>query len=136
MFAQNQEVISGGGSYAESSEGSIAGTIGEAVIITEEGTNNHVTQGFHQPDIYVLHVEGREDIVINVFPNPTQDYLNIVSPVPLNMAVYDASGNLVDTVFINDASSPYDVSHLSRGVYMLVFTEGEQTSKTVQIIVQ
>ena len=47
--SQSQEVISTAGEVFETTNGSISWTIGEPVIATLVGTDNSLTQGFHQP---------------------------------------------------------------------------------------
>ena len=45
----SQEVINTAGEVYETPNGSISWTIGEPVIQTLEGSENYLTQGFHQP---------------------------------------------------------------------------------------
>ena len=73
-----QEVVATqGGSYSSSSA-NIDFTIGEVIIDTGTDGTNDLTQGFHQTNWNFV---GLEDFAPNyeatIFPNPTEDVLNI-----------------------------------------------------------
>jgi hypothetical protein len=57
MSAQDLFLISGGGTHSSGSGGSVSWSIGEVVIQTATSSGNHVTQGFHQGNIYVVGIE-------------------------------------------------------------------------------
>lgn len=134
--AQSLELIAGGGGYTEDTGGSVAWSIGEPVIATYEGTSMHVTQGFHQSDIYVVSVERFEEVEIAVFPNPTTDYINITADKAMQMSVYDMSGKLVGLYSIAEATEQIDISELSRGTYNLVFEAENKIVQTIKILKQ
>ena len=73
-----QEVVSTQGDSYSNASASIDFTIGEVVINTGTDGTNDLTQGFHQTNWNLL---GVEDFAPNyeaiIFPNPTQDVLNI-----------------------------------------------------------
>ena len=71
-----QEVISSAGEHFESSSGSASWTIGETIILTLEGDENAVTQGFHQPAI--IPTMSQRGIIISGF------ILLIIGVVALN----------------------------------------------------
>ena len=79
-FAQSitPEVVSNGGDYFANSSCSIAWTIGEPMVETAVGTNNTLTQGFHQGLYTLVNIEKQiVNTKINVYPNPTSDFINI-----------------------------------------------------------
>ena len=75
-----QEVISSQGETYSNANGSMDFTVGEVVINTGTNGTNDLTQGFHQTNWNLV---GVEDFAPNyeatIFPNPTQDVLNIKS---------------------------------------------------------
>lgn len=133
-FGQDLEVISGGGTYTENPNGSIAWTIGEPVIDTYEGTSNHLTQGFHQPDVYVLSTENFVEIELSIYPNPTSDYINVVTDRPLQLRMFDESGKLVQQIDLVNNNDQINVSGLSRGTYVLNFLSSEGMVKSMKIL--
>jgi chitinase len=63
----------------------------------------------------------------NIYPNPVQQQLNILSSESLDggiIRIFDISGKVVMAARV--ASNRIDVSSLTKGVYTLMFTKGEQ----------
>jgi hypothetical protein len=72
------EVIASAGDHFENDDISLSWTLGEPVISTLSG-EYILTQGFHQ-DLYIITAIDEVDITeynIQIFPNPTADYLTI-----------------------------------------------------------
>lgn len=136
VFSQNQNVISNGGNYQESTGGSLTWTIGEVVINTLESTDVHVTQGFNQDWLNFLNIEVfSEKINVTVYPNPTTEFINIESDKKSDLAIYDASGKLVGQYKVNKTDQ-IDLSELSGGIYYLNFSRKNAKIKTIKIIIQ
>jgi len=72
------DVIASGGDHFESDELSLSWTIGETVVSTLE-SDVILTQGFHQGNFIITAIDEKEleNLSINIFPNPTPDYLYI-----------------------------------------------------------
>lgn len=80
VFSQqvSPEVIASAGDHFENEDISLSWTLGEPVISTLSG-EYILTQGFHQ-DLYIItSIDDVEisEMDIQIFPNPTADYLNI-----------------------------------------------------------
>jgi hypothetical protein len=96
LFSQN--VISSQGDSYNDSSASIDFTIGEVVTSTVTNSERSLTQGFHQTNWSFVsienHVPSYEAIV---FPNPTEDFLNIkaISFKNINYSLFDEMGKLV-----------------------------------------
>src|SRR6266542_2669033 len=92
-------VIGSAGTYASSSGGSMAWTIGEIMVETYSGTNNFFTQGFHQPDsVTITVVPNYSFSTISVYPNPTSGIFFIDLPAAsgnYSIELFDAQGKLV-----------------------------------------
>ena len=135
-IAQDLEVISAGGEYYESAEGSLSYTVGEVVIETVETTSNHLTQGFQQESIFVLNVVSyNNDFNVSVFPNPTTNYVNVVSSSTSTVNIYDAAGKLVHTQNVNETDK-IEMQNYEDGIYQLVFIKDQKQLKTVKVLVQ
>lgn len=136
VFSQNQNVISNGGNYQESSGGSLTWTIGEVVINTLESPDVHVTQGFNQDWLNFLNIEVfSEKINVSVFPNPTTEFINIEADKKSDLVIYDASGKSVGQYKI-DKTDQIDLSDFSAGIYYLNFSRKNAKLKTIKIIIQ
>lgn len=134
--AQTLEVISAGGDYNETAGGSISSTIGEVMIETQEGASYHLTQGFQQPNLYVLGVQNFvSSFNVSVYPNPTTDFINITATQKSTVRVYDNSGKLILEQVVNEVDQ-ISFSAFESGIYTLVFLENENQLKTIRVVVQ
>lgn len=97
----SQDVIGSSGTFAESTAGSMAWTIGEVTIETYSSAENFLTQGFHQPS-----EKGSIEVITDFFIpegfSPNSDAINDffvirgVSKYPKNsIKIYNRWGNLV-----------------------------------------
>ena len=128
-----QEVVSSQGETYSNANGSIDFTVGEVIINTGSNGTNDLTQGFHQTNWNFLGVEDfAPDIQATIFPNPTQDVLNIKTSVFENVTytLYDAQGKLVLQNILSAEQTPIQVSQLAPGAYSLelIFEEGNKGS--------
>ena len=129
--ASAQEVISSQGETYSNTNRSIDFTVGEVVINTGSNGTNDLTQGFHQTNWNFLGVEDfAPDYQATIFPNPTQDVLNIKTSVFENVTytLYDAQGKLVMQDILSAEQTPIQVSQLAPGSYSLelIFEDGNE----------
>jgi len=135
LFAQQQNVISGGGNYTEGAGGSVSWTLGEVIIQTGTSGTHDATQGFHQGNIYVTGLEEIPELKISVFPNPTSDYFTITAPEFLTLNVYNSAGQLVLNQLLNEGNNQVDVTGLARGTYNLMFENANYNRFSAQLVV-
>jgi hypothetical protein len=132
-----QEVVSTQGESYSNASANINFTIGEVIINTGTDGTNDITQGFHQTNWNFL---GVEDFAPNyeatIFPNPTQDVLNIKTSSYDNVTytLYDAQGKLVMQNLLSSEQTPIQVSQLASGSYSLTLSNGQQQLKTYKLI--
>jgi hypothetical protein len=132
-----QEVVSTQGDSYSNANGSIDFTIGEVVINTGTDGTNDLTQGFHQTNWNFL---GVEDFAPNyeaiIFPNPTEDVLNIKTSMFENVTytLYDGLGKLVMQDILSAEQTPIQVSQLATGNYSLTLTNETQNLKTFKLV--
>ena len=140
-FIYGQEVIGSEGATFSNGAGSLSFTLGEVVISTENSASADLTQGFHQSN---LTVTGLTDffttIEISVYPNPTQEYVNISTSEfeNLEFQLSDISGKLLQIGSTLTKQTSLDLSAYERGTYVLSIQSKESAStiKSYQIIKQ
>jgi hypothetical protein len=117
-----QEVVSTQGESYSNASANIDFTIGEVVINTGTDGTNELTQGFHQTNWNFVGLEDfAPDYKATIFPNPTQDVLNIRTSTFENVTytLYDAQGKLVIQNILTAEQTPIQVSQLAPGAYSL-----------------
>ena len=132
-----QEVVSSQGETYSNANGSIDFTVGEVIINTGSNGTNDLTQGFHQTNWNFLGVEDfAPDIQATIFPNPTQDVLNIKTSVFENVTytLHDAQGKLVMQNILSAEQTPIQVSRLAPGSYSLTLNNETQNLKTFKLV--
>ncbi len=132
-----QEVVSTQGDSYSNGSGSIDFTLGEVIIATGTDGTNDITQGFHQTNWNFL---GVEDFAPNyeaiIFPNPTEDVLNIKTSMFENVTytLYDGLGKLVMQDILSAEQTPIQVSQLAPGNYSITLTNETQNLKTFKLV--
>jgi hypothetical protein len=137
VCASAQEVVSTQGDSYSNASANIDFTIGEVVINTGTDGTNDLTQGFHQTNWNFL---GLDDFAPNyeaiIFPNPTQDVLNIKTSMFENVTytLYDGLGKLVMQDILSAEQTPIQVGQLAPGSYSLTLNNQTQNLKTFKLI--
>lgn len=132
-----QEVVATQGESYSIANGSIDFTIGEVIIDTGTDGTNDITQGFHQTNWNFV---GVEDFAPNyeaiIFPNPTEDVLNIRTSMYENVTytLYDAKGKLVMQNVLSAEQTPIQVSQLAPGNYSIILNNQTQNLKTFKLV--
>jgi len=124
-----QEVISSGGDYYENADISVSWTIGEPITETISNSSNILTQGFHQSKLTVS---------ISLFPNPTQDFVNLKvgDYANLTFQLYSFNGKLIQTNKLFSENTEIKMNSLSASAYFLKILKRNKIIKTFQIIKQ
>jgi hypothetical protein len=132
-----QEVVSTQGDSYSNVFGSIDFTIGEAIINTVSDGTHTLTQGFHQSKWSVVGItEHLPDYDANVFPNPTEDILNIQASKfeEVSYLLYDVQGKLIKENKLNAGNTVLYLSEIAAGRYTLILTKNYQKLKTFKLI--
>ena len=132
-----QEVVSTQGESYSNASANIDFTIGEVVINTGTDGTNELTQGFHQTNWNFVGLEDfAPDYKATIFPNPTQDVLNIRTSTFENVTytLYDAQGKLVIQNILTAEQTPIQVSQLAPGSYSLTLNNETQNLKTFKLV--
>jgi len=141
-FITNPQVISTvGGSWIQNNY-NLSFTVGEIAVETHVQQSAILTQGFHQENYQLVNLS--EPILnynITVFPNPTQDQLNISFDVPNDMAtimIKDIKGKIIyiKPDLLTDEAQIVELAFLAQGVYWLeiIFEKSERIVYQIQKI--
>jgi hypothetical protein len=136
-----QEVVSpAGATYNNPSSGSISWTIGEPLTETYSNEDMIVTQGFHQGSVTVtgLDINDRVKFDLNIFPNPTADYIRIESGetgnILYSLRLYTTDASLIYQSVMTEKSQRIDLTPILPGEYFLEITDADHHINTFKII--
>lgn len=137
-YAQSDVVTSGGN--ASSAAGSVSYTIGQVDYIAATGATGNINLGVQQPfEIYgPLEVISIEGLTIEIYPNPTQDFVYIeLDNSKLDngrMLLYDINGRLIKGNFITNKKSEINITELAAGNYYLEISSSDLKICSYKII--
>lgn len=132
-----QEVVATQGESYFNASTKIDFTIGEVIIDTGTDGTNDLTQGFHQTNWKFAGMENfAPNFEVTVFPNPTEDVLNIRTSTFENVTytLYDAQGKLVMHNILTAEQTPVKISQLAPGSYSLSLNNETQNLKCYKLI--
>ena len=75
-------------------------------------------------------IENR-DAVLDIYPNPSSDYIQINSPRTTNASLYNMNGSLVKKINLTSGVNVFNLGQLSSGSYML-YSDGNSYSIIVE----
>lgn len=135
VFAQ--EVISTQGDSYSNSSISLDFTIGELIVETGTEETNDITQGFHQTNWFYVSLDDLSPIFdVNIFPNPTEDVLNIKigNFEKVFYSVFNIQGKLLLNGVLVAEQTTIQVSPLPVGTYLLTLLNDSPNLKTFTLI--
>ena len=127
-FITSPQVISNAGGHLAQDNYNVSFTIGEIAIESYINQPIILTQGFHQENYQVINLdEPALHYDIRVFPNPTQNQLNISFDIPKNTAtiiVTDILGGIVYSKpdILTDEDLVIELESFSQGIYWIEIT--------------
>lgn len=124
-----QEIVATSGQSATTSGYTVDWTIGETVIETLSSGSSILTQGFHQSKLAVTAVSDLlyPNFELNVFPNPTQDFIQIrfnELPNHSEFSLFDLTGKLLQNENISSEETQLDLNAYPNGIYVLKIYSG------------
>lgn len=135
-----QETLSATGSEATGSGGTVSYSVGQVVYKTNIGTNGNVQQGVQQPykiSIVVGENETSINLEMNVYPNPTTDYLTLkIEDIGnLTYQLSDMQGRIIESKEVNTNDTNITMEELPSAIYLLKVSDSKsKTVKTFKII--
>jgi hypothetical protein len=144
VYAQETLLTSGGD--ATGAGGSSSYTVGQVVYTTATGTNGSVAQGVQQPYEISITAGVKETTInleMNVYPNPTANYLQLkvdastsLSNQQLSYQLIDLQGKVIENKKVVEAKTSINMEALPKSIYFLNVTRDNQTVKTFKVIKQ
>ena len=145
-FAQSPEpevVATSGNSFLTGSV-QLDWTLGELSVTTISGSNQQITQGFHQPEYRITSItELPSDFwEVQIFPNPTTDRIQIKLELEQDRKVFirmtDSTGKLVWTKETEGQTveESAEMNAFPAGSYFLSFQIGEKQFSSVYKILK
>lgn len=127
----SRSVVTAAGDYSSNGGYSLSSTIGEVITETYRtaDSSRYLTQGFQQWDdeqVFVKQINTGLDL--NIFPNPTSNYINIRMSAELagtvELQLYDMIGNTLNIMksanyLQGRVVYTYNISALPAGIYLL-----------------
>ena len=115
-------------------------SLGELAIETKTQQNTILTQGFHQEENYQITVlnEHLNSYLINIYPNPTSDILNIncSEEIYAGINIKDIRGGIIKSIKRTLLNNNYyiDLGDFSSGIYFLevVFNSSKKQVYKIQ----
>ncbi len=135
-----QQVIASMGHYAESQQGSLSYTLGEAFITTLHSGDHCLTQGFHQGSLILTNIFERHRHLPNVkvYPNPVQKTL-LLEATGENTGLWQyelvsMEGQRILKAKFSGAYTEITIHSCSAGIYLLRIFSAEELVKIVKIV--
>jgi len=119
------EVLPTSGDNFVGTNASLSWTLGEGVIETFNSNNLILTQGFQQSNLLItlLSKNIKADVNVSLFPNPTNDWLNIeikdANEKKYDLQLYDIKGTLIESISLKNPVSKINIEDYKPGVYTL-----------------
>lgn len=136
--SEAQQNIVASGENAAFATGWVSYSIGQIDYETSSNANGTITRGVQQPyEISSASIDVVNSLEINLFPNPTSDFIYLtVGDLSNNLSyqLTDANGRLIQSARILEASTQIDVQHLSTAAYFLNVFVGNQPTKSFTLI--
>jgi hypothetical protein len=136
---QAQEIPTASGGQATGPGGTVSNSVGQIVYSTHTGTNGSVAQGIQQA--YEISTilginETSINLEINVYPNPTSDYLTLKVEITENLyyQLSDMQGKVIENKKITENSTTIKMEGLPTATYFIKVTNSKQAIKTFRII--
>lgn len=126
-------VITTTGGYQRGARAALSYTIGEVATATYSGERATLTQGFQQTSLVVTALsESVSRINVEVYPNPTAEWLNVVLPehsAAIHLTLADSRGALLQDLHTSgERSVRISVAKYPVGMYYLRIADSNWTS--------
>lgn len=121
------QVVASSGGFTQNGNYSVSWTLGEPVIATAQSGSTTLTQGFQQPNYNVTAITTQvlQGFDVNVFPNPTSDYITVGwitnKENTLYITLFDLAGKMISQKSYSAADEKVSInlSQLASAQYLL-----------------
>jgi hypothetical protein len=109
--------------------GLVDGSYDAYVVVGCNDPTTQWTEIFVTLDV-ITGIENNSKIGVMTFPNPSSDFINVVSDFTIsNVTVYDINGKVITTVNPSATNISVDVNNFAAGTYVFEITAGNETIK-------
>ena len=129
-------VLASSGGSGETADYQIDWTLGELAVQTLSDGGQLLTQGFHQPMLNSVGTfDGRPDIGMQIFPNPTAGMLTISyeQDLELHARMFSLNGAQIADHILTSGDNTLRLGDLPDGSYVLGIYENDEIIKTYTI---
>lgn len=134
-----QQVVGTGGSEFSYATGTIAFTIGETTILSEENADLIHSVGFHQ--IYLVTTPTRavfdDGYIFEVFPNPARTFVQVTATgdaQDLSVILYSEAGQQLRSLPFSDNTVRLPTGDLPGGLYILSVVSADNRIRSFKIL--
>ena len=136
------QVVASSGGYTQNGGYSVSWTLGEPVIATAQNDSTTLTQGFQQPTYNVVAITTQtiEGFDVNVYPNPSSDFVIIDWTTDLQNMIYITLFDMVGKMISEQSFAAtqdkvsLNMSKLASAQYLLeVKTQNNSVTKIFRI---
>ncbi len=132
----SQTLISPSGSYTANENIKLHWSVGELSIQSYD-TDINLTEGFYQPSLIIIlnnKTSSSLDLILELYPNPTSDYLIIQHDEKLHYNLYSLQGQLIRSGIIGPENEKIHVNNLIDGTYLIRFNNPSGKFSTKKFI--
>ncbi len=112
-------------------------TMGESLTHTLDNGQNILTQGFHNDSCICITITNDQDeeIIFNVFPNPTVNYVRVTNNTKgsYQLSVFSIDGKLKMQGSYTEPDVVIDLSSYSKGMYILRINYEDDSHKNKKV---
>lgn len=137
-YAQVSVNTSGGN--ATGSGGTMSYSIGQTDYSYQTTTSGEVSQGVqHAYEIFVIGLDEKDsDISLQIYPNPTSDYLTLsmdeIHNESVKYQIIDITGKSLQKGSLTQSATKLDFTPFRSGSYFILISNGSEKLKTFKII--
>jgi hypothetical protein len=121
------QVIATAGDFAIGQGFTLAWTVGEVAVASYETPSIRLTEGFHQPDVYVTSIRDELNLGVLVYPNPARHSFTLqkgeLNPQSLHqLQIIDVMGKIVFEQSLQQDKTKEEIylfESLSAGTYFI-----------------
>ena len=137
--AEAQFATTSSGGEAKGSGGSVSYSIGQVIFKNTSGASGSASAGVqHGYQIIVMGVEADPEISLTIFPNPTPDNLNLLTPdfakSHLSYRLLDFRGQVLKSEMISSRETVVEMAGLPVAVYLVCVLKDNQPIQSFKVI--
>lgn len=138
---KGQEVLSSAGYSVTNGSVEVSWSIGEPVSESFIDTTSHLTQGFHQSDIFVTRIDDVVDqtALWSVYPNPAQNEITVQNSgefETVEWKLLNLNGQVLSSGQITGLIQTIPLDPFASGIYFLTLENNQTQSALFKIIKQ